>query len=74
LAPWSSQPWAQLAAVRIARGDRGGAADAYRKALAKDPDDWQLWLGLAGQTRGAARAHAVEELERLHPGAAGGTS
>jgi cytochrome c-type biogenesis protein CcmH/NrfG len=73
-APWSSQPWAQLAAVRTARGDRPGAADAYRKALAKDPDDWQLWLGLAGQSRGAARAHAVEELERLHPGAAGGTS
>ena len=67
-APWSSQPWAQLAAIRVAEGDRAAAAAAYRHAVAKDPRDWQLWLGLASMSTGAERAHALAEANRLSPG------
>jgi O-antigen ligase len=69
-APWSAQPWQQLAAVRLAQGDVAAARDAYRKAVAKDPRDWQLWLGLASVSRGAERGHAVEQLTSLNPAAA----
>jgi O-antigen ligase len=67
-APWSSQPWEQLAIVRLARGDRAGGRIAYRHAVAKDPSDWQLWLGLASVSRGGERAHALAVLKTLHPG------
>ena len=70
-APWSSQPWSQLAAIRVAQGDRAAAADAYRHAVAKDPRDWELWLGLASMSTGAERAHALAEANRLSPGVTG---
>ena len=72
-APWSSEPWQQLAVIRTARGDRAGARGAYRRAIAKDPRVWQLWLGLAATSHGAERAHALAMLQTLHPGAATGT-
>jgi len=67
-APWSSQPWEQLAVVRLARGDRAGGRVAYREAVAKDPHDWQLWLGLASVSSGAERARSLTVLKTLHPG------
>jgi O-antigen ligase len=67
-APWSSDPWQQLAVVRTARGDRAGALAAYREAVAKDPRDWQLWLGLASVSKGSERRHAVNVLRKLDPG------
>jgi O-Antigen ligase len=73
-APWSSEPWQQLAVIRTASGDRAGAREAYRRAIAKDPRAWQLWLGLAGTSRGAERAHALAILQTLHPGAASGST
>jgi O-Antigen ligase/Tetratricopeptide repeat len=73
-APWSAQPWKQLASVRIAQGDRAGALTAYRKAVAKDPRDWELWLGLTSVSRGAERARALARLAVLDPGAASSSS
>jgi O-antigen ligase len=70
LAPWSSEPWSQIAGIRIAQGRRIDAVDAYRHAVAKDPDDWTLWLGLAAQSRGRERAHAVARLRVLSPAVA----
>jgi hypothetical protein len=66
-APWSSQPWLQLAVVRAAAGDRAAARSAYREAVAKDPHDWQLWLGLASVSTGAERARALARMRVLHP-------
>jgi tetratricopeptide (TPR) repeat protein len=71
-APWSSEPWAQLAAIRQAQGDRAAELAAYRQAVAKDPRNWQLWLGLVAVSRGAERAHALDRLARLSPAAAAG--
>jgi len=69
-APWSSEPWQQLAVVRTAQGDFGGARSAYRHAIVKDPHDWRLWLGLASVAKGAERASALLELRQLNPGVA----
>ena len=69
-APWSAQPWQQLAAVRLAQGKDAAARDAYRQAVVKDPRNWQLWLGLASVSSGAERARAVERLTPLNPAAA----
>jgi hypothetical protein len=69
-APWSSQPYAALAAVRRAQGDRAGVREAYRQAVAKDPRDWELWLELLSVSHGAERAHALARLEQLNPGVA----
>lgn len=69
-APWSSQPWEQLAAIRIAQGDPAGARRAYERAVGKDPSSWELWLALAGNATGRERAHAVAELRRLSPATA----
>jgi hypothetical protein len=70
LAPWSSDPWSQIAGIRIEQGRRIDAVDAYRHAVAKDPDDWTLWLGLAAQSRGAERGKAVARLRVLAPSVA----
>ena len=70
LAPWSSDPWSQIAGIRIAQGRRTAAVDAYRHAVAKDPNDWTLWLGLAAQSRGSERARAVARLRVLAPSVA----
>jgi hypothetical protein len=70
-APWSSQPWQQLAVIRTVAGDRAGARDAYRHAVAKDTRDWILWLGLAATSTGSERAHALARLQALHPSANG---
>jgi hypothetical protein len=69
-ASWSSQPWEQLAAIRIAQGDKTGAQSAYLQAVALDPNSWELWLALAGNSRGRERARAVAELRKLNPAAA----
>jgi O-antigen ligase/polysaccharide polymerase Wzy-like membrane protein len=70
LAPWSSDPWTQIAGIRIAQGRRIDAVDAYRHAVAKDPNDWTLWLGLAAQSRGRERTQAVARLRELSPAVA----
>jgi hypothetical protein len=44
--------------------------EAYRRALAKDPDDWTIWVGLAGITTGAEHAHALARLRVLAPAVA----
>ena len=70
-APWSSEPWQQLASIRIAEQNLPAARDAYRHAVAKDPHDWTLWLGLVSVTSGAERTHALAEVQRLLPGGSG---
>ena len=69
-APWSSQPWEQLAAIRIAQNNMPAARRAYEKAVAKDPNNWALWLALAGSSTGRERTDAVARLRKLSPAAA----
>jgi O-Antigen ligase/Tetratricopeptide repeat len=66
-APWSSEPWELLATAQLAGGRLHAARESYRKAIAKDPQDWTLWFELAQASDGAARARALRGARRLNP-------
>ena len=66
-APWSADPWRWLAESQLARGDDAAARESFRRALAKDPENWELWFGLARASLGAERARALDRAERLNP-------
>jgi hypothetical protein len=70
-APWSSEPVRLEADAALESGAVAEARRLYAKAIAKDPQNWELWLGLAlasdGQGRQTALAHAAE-LNSLDPG------
>jgi tetratricopeptide (TPR) repeat protein len=70
--PWSSAPWAQLALIRRLQGDKRGEQAAYERAVAKDPRDWELWLGLVSVSHGTEYRHALQRLSLLSPAAAAG--
>jgi O-Antigen ligase len=66
-APWSSAPWAQLALIRQFQNDLPAARAAYRHAVAKDPNNWELWLALVSVSHGTERTHALARLSVLSP-------
>lgn len=66
-APWSSEPWERLGNAQLGRGDLPGARASYRKAIAKEPNDWLLWFRLAEASTVADRRDALAEAERLNP-------
>jgi O-Antigen ligase len=59
--PWASSPYLQLALVSELAGDLPRARTEIRRAIARDRDDWRLWLVAA---RIATHAGAVAEGER----------
>jgi hypothetical protein len=66
-APWSARPW-QLIGEAEWRQHRLGVARAdLRKAAAKDPADWSIWLDLGLASTGRERYHALAEAFRLNP-------
>jgi hypothetical protein len=65
--PWASDPWEALAEAQLAQGERAAAEASFREAIAKDPEDWSLWFGLARATEGRVRAAALERARRLNP-------
>jgi O-antigen ligase len=66
-APWSSDPWRQLAEAQYAQGQFPAARTNFRKAIAKDPDNWLLWAELGVSSEGQARHIAIEQAFRLNP-------
>jgi tetratricopeptide (TPR) repeat protein len=66
-APWSSEPWQRLGEAQLAAGELAPARDSFRKAIAKEPTDWQLWFHLAEASSGSARRTALAEASRLNP-------
>jgi hypothetical protein len=65
--PWASDAWETLAEAQLARGDQAAARASFRKAIAKDPDDWNLWYGLARASEGGERTAALQHARRLNP-------
>src|SRR6266508_931182 len=65
--PWSSEPWRHLGEAQLGRGQPRVAAASFRRALAKDPQDWSLWFDLALVTRGPEQAQAFAHARRLNP-------
>jgi hypothetical protein len=66
-APWSGEAWKLIADSQLHRGRRGAARVSLRKAIAKDPRNWKLYVELAHITRGAERRAAVARAAQLNP-------
>jgi hypothetical protein len=65
--PWSAAGWQLLAEAQLGAGERAGARHSLQRALAKDRNDWVLWLDLVAATRGQAQVDALVEASRLNP-------
>jgi len=66
-APWSSDPPRQLAEAQYAQGQFPAARANFRKAIAKDPNNWLLWAELGVSSKGKGRRAAIEQAFRLNP-------
>lgn len=66
-APWTATGWIRLAEAQRLAGDNEGALQSYRKALARDDGDYQIWLGFAFASAGDARRDAATEALELNP-------
>jgi O-antigen ligase len=66
-APWSSEPWQRLGEAQLAAGELAAARHSFRKAIAKEPSDWELWFHLAEASSGGMRRDALAEATRLNP-------
>jgi Flp pilus assembly protein TadD len=67
IAPWSSQPLAALGEAELAQGEVDAARATFERALARDREDWSLWLDLARATEGPAQAAALAHASILNP-------
>ena len=65
--PWSAEGWQQLGEAQLALGELAAARRSLDKAIAKDRDNWVLWLDLAAATHGRDRHAALAEARRLNP-------
>ena len=66
-APWSFEPWQKLGEAQYLAGNVVAARASFRKAVAKDPNDWTLWYELAYATKGAESKRAYAKASRLNP-------
>ena len=65
--PWSSAPWRTIGEAQLARQRFADARRSLGKAIAKDPNDWHLWLDLASASTGKPRTQALDRTRRLNP-------
>ena len=66
-APWSADALELQAGAALADGDSAAARRLYRRAIAKDGGDWELWLDLALASEGDARRRALDRAATLNP-------
>jgi O-antigen ligase len=66
-APWSAQGWQALGEAELQQADFTAARRSFRRALAKDPEDWNLWLNLAYASTGAEQRRAADRALALNP-------
>ena len=66
-APWSSEPYRLLGEAQLGDGDTKSAVASFGRAIAKSPDDWNLWFDLARATTGRAQTAALDHAARLNP-------
>jgi hypothetical protein len=66
-APWSSVGWRDLAVAQLGAGQAAEGRRSLRRAIAKNPHDWSLWLDLGAASRGRARDAAFAHVRELDP-------
>jgi O-Antigen ligase len=66
-APWSVDPLKALAQAQLVEDDRAAARATLRRAIAKDPRDWDLWYRLALASDGPTFRQAIAAATRLNP-------
>jgi hypothetical protein len=66
-APWSSQPWRLLGEAQLGEANIAAARQSFRKAVAKDPRDWELWVDLAIASTGAEQRRTLATAVALNP-------
>ena len=66
-APWSSEPWRLLGEAQYAEGQFAAARTSFRKAIAKDPQNWFLWAELGVSSDGRASRVAIRRALELNP-------
>jgi hypothetical protein len=64
---WSAEPDVVLGDAEAGLGDRQGALQAYRDAVATDPHNWVAWLRVAQVARGGERVNAYRRVRQLNP-------
>ncbi len=64
--PWSVRPLIVRGQAQLGAGNRASARLTFRRAVAKDPGDWQGWLGLALAGRGRERSQAIRRAYLLN--------
>ena len=65
--PWSGAPWRLLGEADLELGRVEQARSAFRRGLAEDSGDWELWLDLALTSKGAERREALDQVAVLNP-------
>jgi Flp pilus assembly protein TadD len=65
--PWSAQPWRLLGEAQLGAGNVAAADRSIRKAIGKDPGDWNLYFDLARATTGRVQLAALAAASRLNP-------
>jgi hypothetical protein len=65
--PWSAAPLKALGDAQVLLGRRAEGVATLRKAAAKDPGDWRIWLDLAAVTQGAEQRQALDRAAALNP-------
>ena len=66
-APWSAEPWKQLAEEQQALSQAAAARASLRKATELEPLDYDAWLQLGHASKGGAQRRAFAEARRLYP-------
>ena len=66
-APWSAEPLRILGEAQLNDGESQAARDSLRRALKKEPINWELWVDLALVTSGPERKAAIRRAAQLNP-------
>jgi O-antigen ligase/polysaccharide polymerase Wzy-like membrane protein len=66
-APWSADARTQLGQALLGEHREADARTAFQAAIARDPGDWQAWVGLARASTGASRQAAIARARELDP-------
>lgn len=65
--PWSAEALRIAGEAQLGLGRRVDARSTFSRAVARDPQNWELWFDLAVASDGRARARAARQAERLNP-------